>query len=287
MVYWFRCNIIIAYMYILLYLSTIIECKFNCSISPYLRDRWYLVNQPRTILRVRRKSVVFKEPGKETLRYKCAEGKGNTFLLRIRDYRPGYHGYLCIGFAYIAYHARAEYSLVRLNDPSIGHSLMGPLLYRGDFGPMSLNDVCLGSSVPVYSYLQRTSPGCKFPKVLRHSWSTSIKIAWRVSFTKSDFTLTLMNGTDVLFRCEKRDKHIFQLRAITITSGQDGILCLRIKSLRNDPFYDFEIARMNSGSTEMGMIMTIPRGKPFHMHEDCDWIDSPARSEFLYTLPKA
>lgn len=41
------------------------------------------------------------------------------------------------------------------------------------------------------------------------------------------------------------------------------------------------------GSTEMGMIMTIPRGKPFHMHEDCDWIDSPARSEFLYTLPKA
>ena len=34
---------------------------------------------------------------------------------------------------------------------------MGPLLYRGDFGPMSLNDVCLGSSVPVYSYLQRTS----------------------------------------------------------------------------------------------------------------------------------
>jgi hypothetical protein len=28
------------------------------------------------------KSVVFKEPGKETLRYKCAENKGNTYLLR-------------------------------------------------------------------------------------------------------------------------------------------------------------------------------------------------------------
>ena len=37
------------------------------------------------------------------------------FTFRIREYRPGIQGYLCIGFAYIAYHARAEYSLVRLN----------------------------------------------------------------------------------------------------------------------------------------------------------------------------
>lgn len=282
MVSWLRCNFLSVY--ILWYLSSVIDCKFNCTIAPYLRDRWYLVNQPRTILRVRRKSVVFKEPGKETLRYKCAENKGNTYLLRIREYRPGIQGYLCIGFAYIAYHARAEYSLVRLNDPSTGHRLMGPMLYRGDFNPIPLNDVCLGSTVPVYSYLQRTNPGCKFPRELRHSWSTSIKIAWRLSFSKSDFTLTLMNGTDVLFRCEKRDKDIFQLRSSSIIPGKDGILCLRIRSLRRDPFYNYELARMNSGSTELGMIMTIPRGRPFHMHEDCDWIDSPARSEFLYSL---
>lgn len=39
--------------------------------------------------------------------------------------------------------------------------------------------------------------------------------------------------------------------------------------------------------TEHGMIIIIPRGKHFHKHEDSDWIDSPARSEFLYILPKS
>lgn len=273
-------------IYIIWSLSSLVDCKFNCSIAPYLRDRWYLVNQPRTILRVRRKSVVFKEPGKETLRYKCTENKGNTYLLRIHEYRPGYQGHLCIGFAYIAYHARAEYSLVRLSDPGIGHSLMGPRLERGAFTALSLNDVCLGSSVPVYSYLQRTHQGCKFPKEIRNTWSTSIKIAWKVTFTKSDFTITLMNGTDIVFRCENRDKDIYQLRSSSFLPDKDGILCLRIQQLRKDPFYDYELARMNSGSIEAGMVMTIPRGKPFHMHEDCDWIDSPARSEFLYSIPK-
>ena len=54
------------------------------------------------------------------------------------------------------------YSLIILiikfiTDPATGHRLMGPMLYRGDFNPIPLNDVCLGSTVPVYSYLQRTS----------------------------------------------------------------------------------------------------------------------------------
>lgn len=281
-----REHIYVCYALILTSFLSVADCKSNCSIASYLRDRWHLANQPKTILRVRRKSVVFKEPGQKTLRFKCTETKGNTYLLRIRDYRPGWHGYLCVGFTYIPYHTRAEYSLVRLSEPPPeGHSLMGPLLYRGDFGKMTLSDFCLGTSVQSYSQLQRTNPGCKFPRVLRKSWSTSIKTAWKVSISKSDFTITLMNGSDVTFRCEKRDKNIFQLRSSSIMPEKDGMLCLKIRSLKNDPFYDFELARMNSGSTELGMIMLIPRGLPFHMHEDCDWIDSPARSEFLYSPP--
>ena len=39
----------------------------------------------------------------------------------------------------------------------------------------------------------------------------------------------------------------------------------------------------NTGGTYMdGMLRVVKKGQAVHMHQHCDWLDSPARPEFMY-----
>lgn len=67
---------------ILRHLHDTIETKSNCSTPLEIRDKWYFRDEPGSMLRVRKKSMVFKQKGQKTIRYKCLEAKGQTFMLR-------------------------------------------------------------------------------------------------------------------------------------------------------------------------------------------------------------
>lgn len=67
---------------ILRHLHDTIETKSNCSTPLEVRDKWYFRDEPGSMLRVRKKSMVFKQKGQKTVRYKCLEAKGQTFMLR-------------------------------------------------------------------------------------------------------------------------------------------------------------------------------------------------------------
>lgn len=260
------------------------DCRSLCAISTNLRDRWLFIREPGTVLRIRRKSIVFKEPGREKLRYKCKERKGNTYLFRLRQSSSTQNAILCIGFAYISNHPTAEFSVVRLiKAAAVGHLLMSPLVVNSS-SSISIDRNCKGADKSIYSYLVRTTPGCRFPGRLRNTWQTTMKIAWRMTFTKSDFLIKLMNGSSYLFRCEKRDKDFYLLRSGSIIHGIDGILCLGVKTLHNDPHYRFEVARLNSGGSHSidEMMIQVPRGYPVFLHKDCDWIESSARPDYIY-----
>ncbi|KAK3101794.1 hypothetical protein FSP39_006415 [Pinctada imbricata] len=264
--------------------ATSFEGWSNCSTPMTLRDRWFFIDEARTTLRIRRKSFVFKDPGNEILRYKCVQNKGNTYLLRIQGIDLNRDGIVCIGFAPVHDHPTAEYRIWRLSQSVIGHRIMAPQEIPGSIIPPNINHWCKGAHLPVESYIQRSEPGCKFPHELRTHWQTSLQIAWRLSFSKTELSFVAMNRTSYRFRCERRDKEFYLLRSFNMLPGQDGILCLNIVQLPTDPFYDFKMSRTNSGNWNSleGMVLLVDRGLSVRLYEDCDWLDSPARPEFLY-----
>lgn len=71
-----------------------LETKSNCSTPVTIRDKWYFRDEPGSVLRVRRKSLVFKQRGHSTIRYKCLEAKGQTFMLRSHDFLFAFYIYL-------------------------------------------------------------------------------------------------------------------------------------------------------------------------------------------------
>ncbi|XP_033752689.1 uncharacterized protein LOC117336309 [Pecten maximus] len=257
----------------------------TCKISSELRDRWVLSDSSRNKLRIRRRSVVFKEPGR-VLRYKCLESKGNnTYLLRSRNIEYRKDGVVCLGFSPLNRPSAAEFKVVRLITAStFGHELMGPKLVNSGSN-LTIDNTCTGVNQHIRFFIHRTVPGCRFAKGLRRTWLTSLRFGWNMTFTKSDFIMTLSNGSSINFRCEKRDKNFYLVRSMSLLpGGQDGVLCVDISPLPDDPFYNYQISRLNEGDgqTLETFLKFVPRGKVIYPYMDCEWVESPARPVFIY-----
>ncbi|XP_022301457.1 uncharacterized protein LOC111109571 [Crassostrea virginica] len=258
------------------------ETKSNCSTPVTIRDKWYFRDEPGSVLRVRRKSLVFKQRGHSTIRYKCLEAKGQTFMLRTRVNGDGLQGIVCIAFVSVE-DPDADYSLWRLSQKAPGHPLMAPLTVSGLMSP-SINQMCNGAQTKTQYYVQRAKKTCRFPSTIRSMWQTTMQAAWRLSFSKYDMHFITMNRTTLHFSCDTRDKDNFILRATNIQTGMDGILCLHIIPLHDDPYYKFQLSRTNTGNdvSVFQMVVPVPHGRKFRLYRDCDLIESPARPQFLY-----
>eukprot|EP00105_Crassostrea_gigas_P005489 XP_011419114.1 PREDICTED: uncharacterized protein LOC105322222 isoform X2 [Crassostrea gigas] len=112
------------------------ETKSNCSTPLEIRDKWYFRGEPGSMLRVRKKSMVFKQKGQKTIRYKCLEAKGQTFMLRTRVNGVGLHGIVCIGFVSVD-EPGADYSLWRLSQKTCRFPTTLRAMWHSDY-PRSL-----------------------------------------------------------------------------------------------------------------------------------------------------
>lgn len=262
--------------------SPLSETKSNCSTPLEIRDKWYFRDEPGSMLRVRKKSMVFKQKGQKTIRYKCLEAKGQTFMLRTRVNGVGLHGIVCIGFVSVD-EPGADYSLWRLSQRASGHPLMAPLLISSSV-TLSINTLCNGAQTKTQYFIHRAKKTCRFPTTLRAMWQTTIQGAWRLSFSKYGMHYITMNRTTLHFSCDTRDKDNFILRTNNIQTGIDGVLCLHIIPLHGDPYYKYQISRTNLGNDAsiFQMVTHVPHGTKFRMYKDCDLIESPARPQFLY-----
>ncbi|XP_061177472.1 uncharacterized protein LOC133186260 [Saccostrea echinata] len=269
----------------LMWFATLIQisdCRSNCSTPLNIRDKWYFRDEPGSVLRVRKKSLVFKQAGKKTTRYKCLEAKGQTFMLRTRVNEENAQGIVCIAFVSVDV-PKADFSVWRLSQKAAGHPLMAPVLVPALVTP-SINNMCNGVQTQIQYFVHRAKKTCRFPPTIRLMWQTTIQGAWRLSFTKYDMYFITMNRTTLHFSCDTRDKDNFILRANNIQKGIDGILCLRILPLSGDPYYRFKISRTNSGRDDsvFHMVKRVPHGQRFRLYRDCNLIESPARPQFLY-----
>ncbi|KAL4231144.1 hypothetical protein ACF0H5_008727 [Mactra antiquata] len=257
-----------------------------CEIPESLKDRWMLVNRPRERLRIRGNVSMIVKYGKTKHQYSCLESKGHTFLLATTQNIGSKQGVLCILFTQVNNDPKAEYRIVRLNGHGAEHHILGPQLlpqYLNSYP--TLNDTCvLAGGVRDYSaYIRRTERRCNFPEEIIRSWNYTYRAAKDVSFAEKTFTLTLMSGEKVRFDCSRNDGDVYILRSTGYTDPiYDGIMCLNITKLDEDPHYKYELSRLNSGDHLDGMVKLYPVGKPVSVLEDCDWIDSPARPQYIY-----
>ncbi|CAL1532441.1 unnamed protein product [Lymnaea stagnalis] len=59
-------------------------------------------------------------------------------------------------------------------------------------------------------------------------------------------------------------------------------MCMEFSVVEDDPFFNFQLSRLNSGDVQDGRLRSVVRYRPVDIHVDCDWLDSPAIPEFLY-----
>ncbi|XP_052773613.1 uncharacterized protein LOC128212277 [Mya arenaria] len=262
----------------------------TCEIPGRLRDRWTLLTPDRERLRIRSHSMTARYPGQTNLtriRYRCLESRGHTFLLGTETSigRQG-SGVLCLGFAAIFGNSVVgEYSIVRLNAVGYESHLLGPqLLPRTTVKWPTLNDTCVQAAdqKDYYAEIVRAERRCVFPDELHRTWNFTHHKARHVTFAEKTFTFTFMDGSVHKFDCNVKEGDIYVLREFEFTDGQDGVLCYNITRLLEDPHYNFEMSRLNSGDHMEGMVRLLPVGRPVELSEDCDWLESPARPEFLY-----
>ncbi|XP_048779979.1 uncharacterized protein LOC125683167 isoform X2 [Ostrea edulis] len=184
-------------------------CRSNCTIPLNIRDKWYFRDEPDSVLRVRKKSIVFKHTGQKTMRYKCLQAKGQTFMFRTRVNEDAAQGIVCIAFVSVA-DSDADFSLWRLSQKGSGHPLMAPRSIPNIVTP-SINNMCNGAQTQTRYFIQRAKKTCRFPPTIRLMWQTTIQGAWRVSFTKYHMYFITTNRTMLHFTCDTRDKDNFLL----------------------------------------------------------------------------
>ncbi|XP_071104851.1 uncharacterized protein [Haliotis cracherodii] len=271
-----------------LILFIISETAGRCEFKHRLRDKWYFQGQNRnTFIRIRRSAVQFHADRNHRIRYKCVESRGNIYLMRKNRFEPSKDGVLCIGFSYLADHPNAEFSLVRLMSPGVSSHIMSPkVIGRGS--KINIDNSCeflQGHDRRLYTFIKRRSPGCKFPSKLLGDWNYTYRHAHHLTFAQSNLTLQLLNGERYIFYCDSRDRDNFVIRNVGYRgTDRDAIMCMRLDPLEEDPFYDFQLSRTNSGTDMDGKLMLVERGKRVLLHTDCDWLDSPARPEYIYPL---
>ncbi|XP_052773897.1 uncharacterized protein LOC128212463 isoform X1 [Mya arenaria] len=262
----------------------------TCDIPGRLRDRWTLLTPDRERLRIRAHSMTARYPGATNLtrvRYRCLESRGHTFLLGTET-SIGSHGsgVLCLGFAAIfGSDVVGEYSIVRLNVAGHERHLLGPqsLPHTAVSWP-TLNDTCVQTrdQKDYYAEIVRVERRCLFPDELHRMWNFTHQKARHVAFAQKTFTFTFMDGRVHKFDCNVNEGDIYVLREFEFADGQDGVMCFNITRLWEDPHYKFEMSRLNSGDHMEGMVRLFPVGRQVALQEDCDWLGSPARPEFLY-----
>ncbi|XP_041367792.1 uncharacterized protein LOC121382291 [Gigantopelta aegis] len=279
---------IIVYLSLLIKASDFIVNAATCEFKNRLRDKWYFVGQNRnSYLRIRRTAIQFRIGRHDRIRFKCVRNRGNIYLVKKPLFQPGMDAVLCIGFSYIADHPEAEYSLVRLMAPGLGSHIMSPRLIRHRT-KLTINGTCQfvhGGGRRQFTFIKRRKPGCRFPKKLHGDWNFTYRKAHHLTFNLRNMTLVLLSGETITFQCHTRDNGLYLVRTRGFRNTEkDGVLCLRIEALPEDPFYDYEMSRLNSGEELDDQLMMVPSYKPVHLHRDCQWIDSPARPHYLYPL---
>lgn len=257
----------------------------GCITNVRLRDKWRFLHQGRRpYIRIRRRALIFRN-GRYRVRFKCVESYGNIYLLRKSNYNPGEDAVLCVGFSYIADHPYAEYTAIRLMGQGIGSHMMSPILFPHGHH-VTINNTCDldgPKDRQEYAFIKRASPGCKFPKELHRSWNFTYLRARSLDIGLKYLVLALLDGRKFLFSCETRDSNRYVIRAHDFPSpDQDAFMCVHFVPTKDDPFYTYTFSRLNSGSMLDGMIKLVEKGRTIHMHQDCDWFDSPAPPEFLY-----
>ncbi|PVD33992.1 hypothetical protein C0Q70_05254 [Pomacea canaliculata] len=257
----------------------------GCQTQVLLRDKWRFLHQGRRpYIRIRRKSLIFRN-GPIRVRFSCVQNIGNIYLIRKSNYKPGQDAVLCVGFSYVADHPYAEYSAIRLMTEGIGSHIMSPQLFPHGT-EVSINTTCdfVGPEErQQYAFIHRATPGCKFPKKLNKSWNFTYLHARRLVIDGNNMTLILLNGRSIVFSCYARDSNYYVVRSSGYpTADKDSYMCVSFVPIRDNPFYSYVFSRLNSGSILDRMLKTIPKGQRVHLHQDCDWMDSPARPEFLY-----
>lgn len=58
--------------------------------------------------------------------------------------------------------------------------------------------------------------------------------------------------------------------------------CIYIVCVLGYPILDSLSCYFPGGKELHGLVMSYPAGQAVSLYDDCDWIDSPARPEFLY-----
>lgn len=261
----------------------------SCEIPRLMKDRWILVDRPRERIRIRGNVMVVKY-GKTKLKYECIENKGHAFLLWTSEYLGHQEGVLCLGFYQDNSNNVAEYSIVRLNDHGLERELLSPQKLNTNKFP-TLNDTCVltNRDRDFHALIRRAERRCVFPNELIRMWNFTYTTAKHVTFAKKTLTVTLMDGNRTRFDCSVKEGDIYVLRSVGYRDPSlDGIVCFNITKLEEDPHYLYEMSRLNSGEwPPVGghlddMIKLFPAGKPLSLQDHCDWLDSPARPQFLY-----
>lgn len=271
--------------------------RVPCDIPLRMNDRWELVGRPRDKMRIKG-NFVYVKYGVTKLKYRCLENRGYSFLLVTSDYSRDRHGVLCLGFATLD-QPPAEYSVIRLNGHGPERQLLSPQILPPDMQDYpTLNETCVlrDSNRDEYALIKRqgswigawvrSEKRCSFPEELQRSWNYTYHKAKQVSFSKKTFALELFEKANVetyRFDCSVNDGDLYVLRHSGFVDPEtDGVICMNITRLVEDPFYTYELSRLNSGKELHGQVMRFPAGKAVSLYEDCDWVESPARPEYLY-----
>ncbi|KAK3591908.1 hypothetical protein CHS0354_005124 [Potamilus streckersoni] len=164
---------------------------------------------------------------------------------------------------------------------------------------LTLDNTCTakGGHMKQHINIKRTGNGCNFPPELRRTWNYTYQAARYIVFSKKSANLHLLGSKAVIhFTCEGKDGNMFILRVSNATREQDGFMCWLIKKLPDDPFYSYELARLNNfalvpnttactfagGTVLDGKLKLVGSAHRLNLYKDCDWFESAARSEYLY-----
>nr|XP_011419114.2 uncharacterized protein LOC105322222 isoform X2 [Crassostrea gigas] len=222
--------------------SPLSETKSNCSTPLEIRDKWYFRDEPGTMLRVRKKSMVFKQKGQKTIRYKCLEAKGQTFMLRTRVNGVGLHGIVCIGFVSVD-EPGADYSLWRLSQKTCRF-------------PTTLR-----------AMWQTTIQG---------AWRLSFSKYGMHYITMNRTTLHFSCDT------RDKDNFILRTNNIqTGIDGVLCLHIIPLHGDPHYK-YQISRTNLGNDASVFQMVTHVPHGTKFRMYKDCELIESPARPQFLY-----
>ncbi|KAL8591072.1 hypothetical protein ACOMHN_032637 [Nucella lapillus] len=257
----------------------------GCVTNVRLRDKWRFCNQGRRpFIRIRRGAFIFRN-GRYRVRFKCVESFGSIYLFRKSNYKEGFDAVVCLGFSYVADNNYAEYTVTRLMGEGIGSHVVSPQLFPHGQA-VSVNTTCDFQSPKErrqYAFMERAAPGCKFPRQLQKSWNFTYLHARSLDIDGRHMVLVLLDGRRLVFTCQTRDSNRYVLISNGFPTGQqDSFMCVHFIPVRDDPFYSFVFSRLNSGNFMDGLLRVVKKGQVIRLHQNCDWIDSPARPEFMY-----